>query len=124
MSIESDVVTALATVAGGNVFPVGEVAEGTLPPLVAYRCVRRNPIMTLQGYAGITQSIFVFECWGKKTDSKTAKQASLDLAADVVAALDAAVGISNKYREPVAGEEYDADVLELMEPVQYSLWHA
>lgn len=123
MSIESDLVTALAGVASGNVFPVGEVAEGTLPPFVAYRCAKRIPVQTLEGVTVIVQSIFIFECWGVKTSSKSAKKASLDLAADVIAALDADVTIANKFREPVSGEEYDDQVLELMEPVQYSLWH-
>lgn len=124
MSIQSDIITALAGVADDKVYPAGEVPDDTEPPFVAYRRTLLEPVMTLQGYAGVSKSTFIFECWGQKTDSVSAKQASLTLADEVIAAIDADTTIRTKYREPVSGEEYEPDVLELMEPVQYSFFHA
>jgi hypothetical protein len=123
VTIESEIVFALDAVADGNVYPAGEVDESIEPPFVAYFCARREPTSTLEGVVVITKSTFIFECWGKKTDATTAKQASLDLAAEVQAALDAST-IQNRVRETVVGEEYDDAVLALMEPVQYAFWHS
>ena len=124
MSIQSDIITALAAVAGGRVYPTGEVPEDAPLPLVTYRRILHAPIMTLTGYEGTTNSVFVFECWGETTGTTSAKQVALDTAAAVVAAIDAAAGLTRKYRTDVSGEDYDAETLETMEPVQYSFWHA
>lgn len=124
MSIQSDIYTALAAVAGGRVFPAGEVPEGVPLPLVTYRRTLHAPIMTLGGYEGTTNSIFVFECWGETTATASAKQSALDVAAAVIAAIEAAAGLVRKYRTDVSGEDYDPETLETMEPVSYSFWHA
>lgn len=123
MSIESDIITATETVASGRVYPVGEVPEDAPLPLVTYRRSLHEPVMTLGGYEGTTHSVFVFECWGEKTDSASAKQSALTLATALIAAIEAAVPIVNKYREPVQGEDFEPATLEVMEPVQYSMWH-
>lgn len=122
MSIQADIVTALSGVADDKVYPAGEVPDDTEPPFVAYRRTLLDPVMTLQGYAGTSKSVFIFECWGQKTASVSAKQSSLTLADEVIDAIDAS-SILTKYREPVSGEEYEPEVLELMEPVQYAFWH-
>lgn len=124
MSIQSDIVTALAAVAGGRVYPTGEVPEKAPLPLVTFRRTLHAPIMTLGGYEGTTNSVFVFECWGETTAIVSAKQSSLDLATAVIAAIEAAAGLVNKYRIDVSGEDFDPETLETMEPVGYSFWHA
>ena len=123
MTIHSDIVTALAGVASGKVYP-DAAPEGVEPPLVLYRRVSYDPLMTLQGYAGLAQSTFLFECWGKPTTLITAKASALALAASVQAAIDASTVLTSRFRVPVTGEEYDVNTMELMEPVQYSFWHA
>ena len=123
MSIHSDIVTALAAIAGGRVYP-DAAPENLAPPLVIYRRVGYEPLMTLQGYANLAKSTFVFECWAAPTATVTAKAAALTLAGQVQAAIDAASGLASKWREPVSGDEYDIETLELMEPVQYSFWHS
>lgn len=124
MSIQSDIVTALASVVGGRVYPAGEVPEKVPLPLVTFRRTLHAPIMTLTGYEGTTNSVFVFECWGETTATASAKQAALTTAAAVIAAIDGAAGLPLKYRTEVTGEDYDPETLETMEPVSYSFWHA
>jgi len=123
MTIHSDIVTALAGVASGQVYP-DAAPENVEPPLVIYRRLAYDPLMTLQGYAGQARSTFLFECWGKPTSSITAKASALALAASVQSAIDGAAGLTIKYREPVSGDQYEVETLELMEPVQYSFWHS
>ncbi len=122
MTIHADIVTALAAVASGNVFP-DAAPENVEPPLVIYRRIAYEPLMTLQGYAGIAMSTFLFECWAKPTTTTTGKAGALALAGQVQAAIDAGT-FTSKWREPVSGDQYDIETSELMEPVQYSFWHS
>jgi hypothetical protein len=117
MTIHADVFTALAGVASGQVFP-DFAPQGTSGKYVIVRRIANEPLYTLTGYAGASRSSFVFEC---NADSKAE---ALDLADDVIAAIDAAAGLTNKYREPVSGEDFEPETMQLMEPVQYSFWHA
>ena len=123
MSVEASIVTALASVAGGRVFPAAAPEEEP-NPLVVYRRTHYTPVMTLAGYANQSYSEFIFECWGAKSDVTTAKQSALDTAASVVSALEAAAGLTNKFRLPLSDEEsFDPSTLEQMEPVKYGFWH-
>lgn len=121
MTIQSDLITALAVVAldatgQAKVFP--EAAEqDTLLPLVIYKRINSEPLMTLAGYGGLTKSTFVFECWGATRSS------SLDTAAEVIVAIDAATGLTIKFRETVSGEDYESASDQYVEPVSYSFWH-
>jgi hypothetical protein len=122
MSIQSDVISALSTVAGGNVR--ANYAEKTItPPLVVVRRVAYEPVMKLTGPAGFAKSTFMFDCWGKKASGSTAKAASLALADDVKAAMAAQPLTFIRYQEAVDGEQVDIATLEQMEPLQYSFWH-
>jgi hypothetical protein len=121
VSIHSEIITALADVASGRVFP-DYAKEKTPYPLVVFRRVKYAPIMTLIGPEGTANSEFVFECWGKDTPSETAKAAALALAGELRDAINAS-DIVNKYEVEVGGDDFDAETLELMEPVQFSFWH-
>ncbi len=80
--------------------------------------------MTLQGPTGEGNSVFVFECWGAKSFTTTAKATALSLARDVRNAIDGANTLPTSFRLPHSGEEFEPELLEIMEPVQYSFWHA
>ncbi len=123
MSIHSDIVTALASVASGKVYP-DAAPENVEPPLVIYRRIAYEPLMTLQGYNDLARSTFLFECWAKPTSSTTGKAGAIALAAQVQSAIDAATSFQSKWREAVSGDQYESETSELMEPVQYSFWHS
>lgn len=122
MSIESDIVTALS---GVQMYPVGEIPEDAMPPLVAYRRTLRETVNAMEGPYGLVHSEFTFECWGEKTDSVSAKAASLTLAAQVRSQMEASATLKANYRFeiPTPGDLYEAEVLEIMEPVSYSFHH-
>ncbi len=117
MSIQSDVITALAGVASDRVYPEAAPQDAVLP-IVIYKRAHFEPLMTLTGYAGTTKSTFVFECWG------TTKAEALSIADSVTAAIDAAAGITIKFREPIGGENYESQSDQYVEPVSYSFWHS
>lgn len=123
MSIDSTIVTALASVASGKVYPASGVPEKVLPPFVVYRRLSRRDINTLNGTSGDVNSEYLFECWGKRTAIANAKAASEALATDVRAAIEASAALVPKYPVDVSAEEFEPETLELMEPVGYGFWH-
>lgn len=114
MSIQSDITTALAAVASGQVYP-DAAPEDAAMPFVVYRRIGYDPVMTLQGAADAARSTFVFESYA------TTLNGALTVAAAVVAAIVAA--FPGAYREPGDGEDYQPVVDAFMEPVTYSFWH-
>lgn len=125
MSIESDIVTALA--AFSYVYPEGEVPEGVDRPLVTYRRTLYDHPQFLQGSGiGLVHSEFTFECWAEKTRTASAKAGSLAIAIAVRAALEASAALTaaNRFEIPTPGDQYEPEVLAIMEPVSYSFWHA
>lgn len=117
MSIQSDIVTALAGVAGGRVYPQAAPQDAALP-FVVYRRVAYEPVNLLGGRADNARSTFTFECWGATLD------AALTTAAAVVAAIEAAAALATRYRVDAPGDEYEPAVDVFMEAVGYSFWHA
>lgn len=117
MSIQGDIRTALASVASGRVY--ADAAPDNAPlPLVVYRRTGHFPEMTLNGYAGLTRSAFVFEAWAATKDGAVA------LAGEVVTAIDAGAGLTIKYREPADADEYESSTDQYVDLVAYSFWHA
>jgi len=115
MSLQSDIVTALAAVAGGRVYP--QVAEqGAAKPFVVYRILSKDPAQKLGGGAGVTNTSVVFDCWAETY------AAAIALAEQVRAALDASSLIS--YEESASGEDYELETDEFVEPVNYGFWHS
>lgn len=125
MSIESDLITALASVASGKVYPEGAVPEDAVPPLVTYRRTLYEPLMAIEGPYGLIHSEFAIECWAAKTATTNAKAASLTLAIAVRAAVEASAALktANRFEIPSSGDQYEPEILEIMEPVFYSFWH-
>ena len=118
MSIESDIATALVSVAGGQVYPES-APQDALMPYVVYRSVSHKPLWTLQGYGGMTKHEFVFESWA------ITKNGALTLRDDVIAAITAAiVTLSTQYQVPYEGDTYEPITDTYMQPVQYSFWHS
>ncbi len=116
MSIETSIIEALAGIASNHVYP-DAAPQDTPLPLVTYKTIDREPLNTLQGYAGITRSIIRFDCWAKT------KAEALSLAASVVAAIHAYAGIQNKYQESPGASDYEPAVDQFVEPVQFTFWH-
>jgi hypothetical protein len=110
MSFTSDIISALSGVASGRVYP--HVApEGSAYPLVNYRILGAEPIVTIDGTLHATDYQVAFECWG------TTYASALDTAAAVRAAIAAS---SMRYaRIAESGEEYDPPADSYMEPVYF-----
>lgn len=112
MSLQSDIVTALAAVASGRVYP--QIApEGAAYPLVNYRIINKEPIVTIHGTVEATEYQVVFECWGATYSS------ALSTADAVRAAIVASSALDHSYI-PEPGEEYDVAGDSFMEPVYFS----
>jgi hypothetical protein len=117
MSVQSDIKTALNAVASGRVYPQVAPAEVDRP-FVVYRKVDEDPVMTLQGYTGLTNFTFAFDCW-----ADTYLEA-LTLADSVRAAVEAAAALKPLSRVPSGADDYEPAVDEFIETVVYSLWHS
>ena len=115
MSFQSDLITALAAVAGGRVFPA-VAPEGTVYPLVNYRVQNKEPIVTIDGVVHATDYQVVFECWAK-TYAQALATADAVRAAIYASGLDYSVA-------PEPGEDYEAQTDAYMEPVHFTFLHA
>jgi len=116
MTIHSDIVAALASVASGRVYPDAAPQDAVLP-FVVYRRVSKEPLNTLYEATGYVRSSFVFDCWA------TTKAAAITTAAAVVTAIEAAAALNMAFEEPVTGEDYEPAVDQFVEPVQFGFWH-
>lgn len=112
MSIHTDIVTALASVAGGRVYPNIAPAESTYP-LVNYRVLNAERTVLLSGAVACTDYQIVFECWGNTFASAHATAEAVRGAVVASAVLD-----HSYIDEP--GEEFDATADKYMEPVYFS----
>ena len=111
MSIHTDIVTALAGVAGGRIKP--NIADPeTDYPLVNYRILNKEHVTTIHGTVLATEYQVVFECWAKTY------AAALGVADDVRAAIVASALDYSHVDEP--GEEFDQAADSFMEPVYFS----
>lgn len=121
MSIQSDIITVLTggspQVADGRVYPQAAPQDAVLP-LVVYRKVSSDPLMTLGGYAGMTKSAFVFECWAGTY------AAAMTLADSVRSAIESAEALKPCYREQGDPDDYEPSVDQFVEPVLFSFWHS
>ncbi len=115
MSLQAALITALAGVAGGRVYPQ-MAPENTPYPLVNYRVLNREPIVTIHGTVLAVDYQVVFECWG-------ATYASAMSTSDAVRAAIRASGLRfADISEPAA--EYDATADSFMEPVYFEFTYA
>lgn len=114
MSLQSDLITALSAVAGGRVYPQFAPADAVFP-LVIYRVLNKDPLITLSGGTIETNSIVAFESY-----ADTYSQA-LSTSAAVESAI-AASGLTH-YETTAPGEEYEQAIDAYMEPVFYGFWH-
>lgn len=115
MSIQSDIVTALSSVADGRVYPQIAEQEAALP-LVVYRIIGKTPAQKLNGGAGIINTTVEFACW-----AETYAEA-ISLADSVRTAINAASLIS--YEESSSGEDYEPQTDAFVEPVTFGFWHS
>ena len=114
MSLQSDIVTALAGVAGGKVFPQFVNADQA-PPFVVYRIATKDPLQTLDGTIHQRNSVAVFECYDESY------AAALVLADAVRSAITASS--LTQYEDTAPGEDYEPQVDLFMEPVYLGFWH-
>lgn len=113
MSLQSDIVTALAAVAGGRVYPQAAPAE-TAFPFVVYRIVSKEPLATLGGILEATRYTVVFDAWA------TTYASALSTADAVRTAIDASA--LNSFHASAPGEDYEPVVDAFVEPVHYGFW--
>lgn len=117
MSIQSDIVTALASVASGNIYPEAAPQSIALPMVIFVRTAR-EPLNVLTGATGIAKYTFVFECYDKT------KLAAITLADAVRTAIAAAIAttLTTQFEENVSADQYEPQVAEYMEPVSFVFW--
>jgi len=114
MSLQSDIVTALTSVASGKVFPQFVPADVD-PPFVVYRINSKDPLTTLDGVVHLHNSSVVFECYAATYSG------ALTLASSVRSAI---VGSSlQQYEDSAPGEDYEPQMDIFVEPVYYGFWH-
>lgn len=111
MSIHTDIITALSTVASGRVYPQIAPAEATYP-LVNYRILNTEPIVTIHGTLVATEYDIVFECWGNTYSS------AISTAGSVTAAVIASAVLDHSYIA-APGEEFDSTADKFMVPVYF-----
>ena len=122
MSIQADIITALAGVVSDRIYPEAAPQDIVLP-MVIYVRRNRDPLQTLLGSTGDVNSEFVFECYAK---SKTEALAVADevRAAIVAARDDSPPLLPFQYELPTSNEDYEPVVMEWMEPVGFGFWHS
>lgn len=114
MSLQSEIVTALATVASGAIYPQFVPADVDLP-FVVYRVVNKDPLVTLSDGSVETNYIVEFDCYDENySDALT-----------LAAAVRTAIGLSSLvyYETNSPGEDYEPIIDVFMEPVFYGFWH-
>jgi len=114
MSLQSDIVTALAAVASGKVYPQFVPADVD-PPFVVYRIINKDPLQTLSSGTVLINSQVEFDCFSETYSG------ALTLAAAVKAAV-VASGLTY-YESTSPGENYEPEVDIFMEPIFYGFWH-
>ncbi len=114
MSLQSDIVTALAAVASGQVYPQFAPADVD-PPFVVYRITNKDPLQTLSGGTVEVNSIVEFDCYAETYSG------ALTLAESVKTAITATSLVFYESTSP--GETYEPDADIFMEPVYYGFWH-
>lgn len=121
MSLQSEIVTALASVAGGRLYP--QIAEQDTAlenlrngaPYIVYRVTSKDPAQRLNGSAGLTRFTVLFECWA------STYAAALTLAEQVRTAIEASSLTS--FEESASGEDYEPVIDAFVEPVLFGFWY-
>lgn len=114
MSLQTDLVAALSSVAGGEVYPQFVPVDVSLP-FVVYRVASKDPLQTLSGGTVETNSIVEFDCYA---DSYSG---AVTLAESVRTAIEASA--LTYYETTAPGDTYEQVVDAFMEPVFYGFWH-
>ena len=114
MSLQSDIMTALASLGANTVWPQA-VPEDEDPPFVVYRILNKDPLTTLDNSNIDINSTVAFECYAETYS------AAIALAASVKAAIKASNLTS--YETTAPGEDYIPLIDGYMEPVFFGFWH-
>lgn len=114
MSIQTDIMAALATLGPNKVWPQA-VPEEIAPPFVVYRALSKEPVGSLDNSQMLARFIVAFECYADDFAG------ALSLAAQVDTLMMAS-GM-NVYRETMPGEDYIPLTDGFMEPVFVGIWH-
>lgn len=108
----------LANVAAGKVFPTFDDVDDQSTEYVIVTRSTYEPIGTLIAQTGMIRSVMVMQCWARQ------KARAMEIAKDAANAMEADNTLPIKVQEqPADSEDFTPDVMELMEPVQYSIWH-
>ena len=113
-TFQGDLMTALASVASGQVYPQAAPADAAIP-FVVYRILGKETIQTINGDVHQTNYTVAFDSWAGDYSS------AVTLSNSVAAAIEASDLVS--YRENSPGEEYEPQVDMYVEPVYYGFWY-
>lgn len=120
MSLQSDIVTALSSVASGKVFPQFVNADID-PPFVVYKITSKDPLQTIDGTIHQRNSTAAFECYAENYND------ALTLADAVRSAIEGSAPLNDgsvvQYEDTSPGEDYIPAVDIFMEPVYFGFWY-
>jgi hypothetical protein len=114
MSLQSDIMTSLASLGENKVWPQA-VPEDIPPPFVVYRVVNKSPLTTLDDSEDTINTIISFESYGADYD------AALTLAGQVQTAIETSGLVYYKTTSP--GEDYIPLIDGYVEPLFFGFWH-
>jgi hypothetical protein len=114
MSLQSDIMTALASLGSNKVWPQA-VPEDVALPFVVYRVVNKSPLTTLNDSEDLVNTIISFESYADDY------QSALTLSASVVTAIETS-GLTY-YKTTAPGEDYIPLIDGYVEPVFFGFWH-
>jgi len=114
MSFQSDLIIALSSVANDQIYIQMAPAEID-GDFIVYRVLSDDPVVTMQGPAGMTNYSLAFDCYADTY------LGSIALAESVKTAVDSSSLTS--FRQSSPGEDYEPIEEKFLEPVYYGFWY-
>src|SRR5688572_10556499 len=116
MTIRDDIIAAMKT-AGADAF-YHEAPQHATQPFIVFKQAESEPLNTLDGYAGITRTAFVFDAWAQTPEEAEALR---DLAVTTILANTGS--LANHASLPAGENAKDTDTNSYMETCSFSIWH-
>lgn len=118
MSLQSDIVTALAGLGSDKVWPQA-VPDDISPPFTVYRILNKRPETTLDDSEDAVLSVVVFESYAEDYQGALTLSESVEAA---IVAYDWGSANTAYYRDVSPGEDYIPLIDGFMEPVFFGFW--
>ena len=114
MSLQTDIMTALAGIGADKVWPEA-VPEDIDTPFVVYRIMSQDPEVTLDDSLDLNRYAVAFECYADDY------QGALTLAGQVATAMSASTLV--QYKDTSPGDDYIPLLDGYMAPLFFGIWH-